>query len=143
MLMALSNIKSAIGIVLAIAIAGYIYWLTLEKQKFELENKDLVAEVASLKESVNRFDAALKESEDTINSIRADQAKLNKEKSELAIKNNQVQQDSQKLRQILAQHRLEFLAANKPGLIETRVNRGTKGVLDELEEITSSDSTSN
>ena len=37
---------------------------------------------------------------------------------------------------IFAEHDLKALAERKPGLIETRVNRGTQKVFDELERIT-------
>ena len=47
-----------------------------------------------------------------------------------------IRKEQQETIDIFAEHDLKALAERKPNLIETRVNRATKGVFDELEDIT-------
>lgn len=133
----LTAVKSSLTTVLIIAIAGAFLYLVIEKQQLELTNKDLTNELSGVKTQVLQLQSALSDSNHALATVKADQARLSVERSLLEQKNSQAKQDADKLRQLLARHRLEYLAANKPGLIESRVNNGTKEVLDEIESITS------
>lgn len=46
---------------------------------------------------------------------------------------------SNELRETLAKHDLEYLASMKPGLIESRINKGTASVFNAFKEVTSSE----
>ena len=49
-------------------------------------------------------------------------------------KNQQIEQEMNRYLDIFKRHNLSKLAAAKPGLIETRVNNGTKEVFDAIED---------
>ena len=49
-------------------------------------------------------------------------------------KNKQIEQEMNRYLDIFKRHNLSKLAAAKPGLIETRVNNGTKEVFDSIEQ---------
>jgi predicted RND superfamily exporter protein len=49
-------------------------------------------------------------------------------------KNQQIEQEMNRYLDIFKRHNLSKLAAAKPGLIETRVNNGTKEVFDSIEQ---------
>jgi hypothetical protein len=49
-------------------------------------------------------------------------------------KNQQIEQEMNRYLDIFKRHNLSKLAAAKPGLIETRVNNGTKEVFESIEQ---------
>jgi hypothetical protein len=53
---------------------------------------------------------------------------------DLQSRNQQIQQEMTRYLDIFKRHNLTKLAAAKPGLIEPRVNKGTKDVFDSIEE---------
>ena len=56
--------------------------------------------------------------------------------NELQAANAQSQKEVESIRKKFAKHDINVLSLRKPGLIEKIINRGTKGVLNDLEDIT-------
>lgn len=111
----------------AISVAGYIYYTTTQNTIEELS-----AQVATQA-------VAIELSNKTIIKLQ-DDAVLNENAYidlEYRYKISEEYQDS--LLDVLHKHDLTNLASKKPGLIESRVNEGTKNVLNDLERITSDD----
>ena len=52
----------------------------------------------------------------------------------IQLRNQEIEQDMSRYLDIFKSHNLTRLAAAKPGLIEPRVNKGTKDVFDSIEE---------
>jgi hypothetical protein len=60
--------------------------------------------------------------------------------SQLQIDNAESQREVETIRKKFAKHDMTVLSLRKPGLIEKIINRGTKGVLSDLEAITNTSS---
>ena len=56
--------------------------------------------------------------------------------NELQAENSQAQAEVESIRKKFSKHDMNVLSLRKPGLIENIINRGTKGVLSDLEAIT-------
>lgn len=105
------------------AIGGGAYWYYTSTQKTIL---DLTAQKALL-------EAANDSLNETLNTIR-EQSKFQQENAaELQKKIAESEAALNNLRGILIDHDLTHLALKKPGLIEKRVNDGTKEVFDAIE----------
>lgn len=73
--------------------------------------------------------------EKTNDAMRNQIAQQTKALSALAVEQQEIRKQSLRVAEIFSKHDLARLAALKPGLIENRVNAGTKAVLDELRAI--------
>ena len=116
-----------VSILLAIGIAGggYLYYINTQDtiSKLTAENTILVLAVQS--------------SEQTI-TILEEEAVANEEAySALEYRNKISEEYQDELLEILHKHDLTKLATAKPGMIEKRINEGTKKVFDDLESATS------
>lgn len=115
-----NSFSIAIILTLSIAGAGY-YKITqnkieeLEKlnMAFELRNQEQIAALESLQQDFQLQTEAL---------------------TEMSSKNQSIQSEMDRYLGIFKRHNLTKLAAAKPGLIETRVNKATKEVFDAIEE---------
>jgi hypothetical protein len=115
----------AIGIVVFATILFSARWYyTSTQATISQLNKDLAIATQAAQDNKQAFEAQAKS-----NAIQ--QVKAN----DLAVKNKQAESQVNDLREMLAEHRLEYLAANKPGLLETRTNRATQKVFDQLTEL--------
>ena len=116
------------GVIGGVGYGGYMYY------------KDTQERIAILTENNAKLEVAAQLQEETINTMIEDvqrNAELNKElQRELQIAEGYGDQ----LRATLQKHNLTHLANKKPGLIEKIINRGTKGVLSDLEAITNTSS---
>ena len=72
--------------------------------------------------------------EQTIESLQNDMALQGQSLLDLQKKNNEIQGEMNRYLDIFKRHNLTKLAAAKPGLIETRVNKATKEVFDGIEQ---------
>jgi len=114
-----------LGLAWLLTLGGsWVYW-NYSQEKIATLNQD-VASYKMAKESAEASLAALRED------IREQTKRLDQLGESLA----ENRRESEKLRDIFAEHDLEKLAKAKPGLIENRVNKGTKDVLRNLEELT-------
>ena len=103
-------------IVVLISICGFLYW----------QNSSL----ASLNQA---FELRDQEQKLTIETLQNDFEQQTKGLLDLQSKNQAIQLEMNRYLDIFKRHNLSKLAAAKPGLIEKRVNNGTKEVFDSIE----------
>ena len=80
------------------------------------------------------LEGAVATQEEAIKSLQNDFTLQTNSLLELQRKNQEIQQEMSRYLDIFKRHNLTKLAAAKPGLIEPRVNKGTKDVFDSIEE---------
>ena len=110
--------KVLIGIIVVMVLTTYLLWnenskLSALNQAFELRNQEQKLAIESLQNDFATQTEGL-----------------------LAIqsRNQEIEQEMSRYLDIFKRHNLTKLAAAKPGLIEPRVNKGTKDVFDSIEE---------
>lgn len=109
--------KILLGVIaVLISICGFLYW----------QNSSL----ASLNQA---FELRDQEQKLTIETLQNDFEKQTKGLLDLQSKNQAIQLEMNRYLDIFKRHNLSKLAAAKPGLIEKRVNNGTKEVFDSIE----------
>lgn len=92
------------------------------------ENKILTANNAKL-------ETAIATQEEAIKTMQNDFALQTTQLNELQKKSQAAQLEMNRYLDIFKRHNLTKLAAAKPGLLEPRINKGTKNVFDSIEEI--------
>ena len=80
------------------------------------------------------LESAVATQEEAIASLQNNFALQTSSLLDLQSRNQQIQQEMTRYLDIFKRHNLTKLAAAKPGLIEPRVNKGTKDVFDSIEE---------
>ena len=80
------------------------------------------------------LESAVATQEEAIASLQNDFALQTSSLLDLQTRNQQIQQEMTRYLDIFKRHNLTKLAAAKPGLIEPRVNKGTKDVFNSIEE---------
>jgi len=110
--------KVFIGIIVVMGLATYLLWnenskLSALNQAFELRNQEQKA---------------------AIESLQNDFAKQTEGLLVIQSRNQEIEADMSRYLDMFKRHNLTKLAAAKPGLIEPRVNKGTKDVFDSIEE---------
>ena len=108
-----------IGVILVLGFGSY----TLYQQ-----NQVLTANNAALEGAVATQEAAIK-------NMQNDFALQTKQLGELQQKSQATQLEMNRYLDIFKRHNLTKLAAAKPGLLEPKINKGTKNVFDSIEEI--------
>jgi|TARA_B100000123_G_scaffold270014_1_gene247197 hypothetical protein len=109
--------KVLLGVIaVLISICGFLYW----------QNSSL----ASLNQA---FELRDQEQKLTIETLQNDFEQQTKGLLDLQSKNQAIQLEMNRYLDIFKRHNLSKLAAAKPGLIEKRVNNGTKEVFDSIE----------
>tara|TARA_R100001510_G_C7640990_1_gene198626 strand:+ start:676 stop:1068 length:393 start_codon:yes stop_codon:yes gene_type:complete len=110
--------KVLLGVIaVLISICGFLYW----------QNSSL----ASLNQA---FELRDQEQKLTIETLQTDFEQQTKGLLDLQSKNQEIQLEMNRYLDIFKRHELSKLAAAKPGLIEKRVNNGTKQVFDSIEQ---------
>ncbi len=110
--------KIFIGIILVMSLATYLLWnqnskLSALNQAFEIRNQEQKLAIESLQNDFTlQTDSLL----------------------EIQSRNQKIQQEMSRYLDIFKRHDLTRLAAAKPGLIQPRINKGTKDVFDSIEE---------
>ena len=110
--------KVLIGIIVVLGLSTYLLWnenskLSALNQAFELRNQEQKLAIESLK---NDFTLQT----DSLLQIQS--------------RNQEIEQEMSRYLDIFKRHNLTKLASAKPGLIEPRINKGTKDVFDSIEE---------
>ena len=123
------QIRFWIGLSIILAIGGAVTYGYIEYRSMKSQLTTLEVENNSLSETVDRQNAML-------NRMREDQERLNDLNNDLIGRSIQAETRAQQLQSLLAEHDLEFLASERPGLIERRINDGTQQVFDDLERLT-------
>ena len=108
-----------IGIILVLSLGGY--WLYQENVTLKANNIALESAVATQEEAMK--------------TMQNDFALQTTQLTELQKKSQEAQKEMDRYMDIFRRHNLTKLGAAKPGLLEPRINNGTKDVFDSIEEI--------
>lgn len=115
--------KVSVGLAVLMALGGYGFYLYYEHTQERMQEQ--AAEIAlvrmaneNLADTVAKKDEALSRQIENLNRLNREVATIRKEAGDMA--------------ELLSRHDLRYLAAKKPGLIERRVNSGTKDVFNQL-----------
>jgi len=120
-------------IALILAGAGYAYHTTVVGQK-DLAIAQLEKNNVILKENTIKLETAFETAETARVQSEQNLQKQLKVIGELGEKNNAMQQEMDNYLSIFKRHDLTRLAKAKPGLIQPRINKGTKEVFRAIEE---------
>ena len=106
-----------IGIILVLGLGSWYLWN---------ENQTLAANNVKLEFAVEEQKAAF-------NAMKESYEKQGKSLQNLQRANARIEAEKDQYLEIFRKHNLDKLALIKPGLIETRVNNGTKAVFEDIE----------
>jgi hypothetical protein len=115
-------------ILLVMGGAGYVYY---EQTQRALAAKD--AELQTQKNLLNAFELREAEQQKTLEALQNNLQKTTESLNKLSTRNAEIEAEAQRYLAIFARHNLAKLAAAKPGLIETRINKGTSDVFRTIE----------
>ena len=105
------------GIILVLGLGGFF----LYNQNITLKNENTA------------LNFAVEEQKKTIEAIKESYETQGKALNQMASKNAEIEAEMNRYMDIFRRHNLNQLAVAKPGLIEKRVNNGTKEVFDSIE----------
>tara|TARA_B100000902_G_scaffold384430_1_gene424583 strand:- start:11289 stop:11684 length:396 start_codon:yes stop_codon:yes gene_type:complete len=108
-----------IGIIIVLSLGSY--YLYNQNQVLQANNAQLETAVAT--------------QEQAIATMQTDFALQTTQLNDLQKKSQEAQKEMNRYLDIFKRHNLTKLAAAKPGLLEPRINNGTKDVFDSIEEI--------
>ena len=120
-----SSIKIAMVVVLLAGAGGAFYYV----KKLQHDNEVLKINQVKLEEAVSEQQEVIAMQKESFEKIQTANAELNDKVAELNKAKNELQNK-------LAKHDLNFLAVEKPGLIQRIINKGSKDVLNEIETLT-------
>ena len=115
-------------ILIVMGAAGYVYYGQTQRA---LAAKD--AELQTQKNLLNAFEVREAEQQKTIDALQNNLQKTTESLNKLSTRNAEIEAEAQRYLAIFARHNLAKLAAAKPGLIETRINKGTSDVFRTIE----------
>ena len=113
-----------LGLVGGVVYGGYYYY------------KDTQARIQILTENNAKLEMATQEQEHTINTLVEDAAQFRELNKELNTKLEAAHDYKDELISKLRKHDLSRLSQQKPGLVEKRINNGTKKLFESFESIT-------
>ena len=113
-----------VGLVGGVVYGGYYYY------------KDTQSRIQTLTENNSKLEIATQQQEKTINTLVEDRKKFEELNNELQTKLDNANQYKDKLIDKLRKHDLAKLSMKKPGLVEKRINNGTKKLFRSLENLT-------
>ena len=118
-----------IGIVGAIGFGAKYYYDTTQNK------------IAVLQDSNAKLELVAETNQNTINQLQADNEKMNKLSGELQLELAEATKYKDELINKLQKHDLTRLSLKKPGLIEKRINNGTKKLFESFESLTGNTTT--
>ena len=118
-----------IGIVGAIGFGAKYYYDTTQNK------------IAILQDSNAKLELVAETNQNTINQLQADNEKMNKLSSKLQLELAEATKYKDELINKLQKHDLTRLSLKKPGLIEKRINNGTKKLFESFESLTGNTTT--
>ena len=122
---------AVIGLIGGVLYGGYYYY------------KDTQARIAVLTENSAKLEQATNTQKQTIDTLVEDATKYREFNKELNTKLEAANDYKNTLIDKLRKHDLAKLSLKKPGLVEKRINNGTKKLFKSLEELTGAPSDSN
>lgn len=123
--------KLLILILLIGGAGGYIYYMNTERTMAEMR-----AELVTSQNLISAFETREAEQTKTIEALQNNLQKTTEALNTMSTKNAEIEAEAQRYLSIFARHNLSKLAAAKPGLIETRINKGTTDVFRTIEKDT-------
>src|SRR5210317_2380814 len=120
--------KVLFGIIVAMGGVGYIYFQTTQGQI-----ADLNAQLQTQAGVITAFETRQAEQVRTIEALQNNLQKTTEALNTMSTRNQEIEAEAQRYLAIFARHNLSKLAAAKPGLIETRINKGTSDVFRVIE----------
>ena len=115
-----------IGTIVASLVGGAYVYVSWQSSEIQTLTKDNV-----------RLTEVAERSASAVRSMKAQVAKQRAENKELEAALNKSEETREEMLRIFRDHDLTNLATQKPGLIEKRINDGTRKAFDDLESITS------
>lgn len=122
------KVAGVLGLMLVLSVAGSAWYI----DRLQDEISVLKGNAIALETQINQQNEAIKQH---LAKVQQTQNQVNA----LTKKNQEAERQVAKLRDTFAKHDLDNLALAKPKLIETRVNKGTARVKNELVAITNPD----
>jgi outer membrane murein-binding lipoprotein Lpp len=119
------KLSAILGGLLLVSIAGSAWYIDR-----------LLDEISTLKGNQLILETEIQEQNRSIEIYKENAAKSQQEITLLTKKNQESMKEVNKLRDTFARHDLDELALAKPGMIQTRVNNGTKRVKEDLINLT-------
>lgn len=110
------------GIIVSMGVGGYLYY------------QDAEATIQELRALNMAYELKHQQQEAAIASLESDFALQTESLNQLTVRSQEIQQEMNRYLDIFKRHNLTRLAAAKPGLVEKRVNKGTKDVFDSIED---------
>lgn len=110
-----------IGVIITGALGGYYYYNSTQTELIELRQLNQAFELRDAQQ------------QEAITSLQNSYAVQTAALLDVQTKSQEIQQEMNRYLDIFKRHNLTKLAAAKPGLIETRANKGTKEVFDGIE----------
>lgn len=123
----------AMPLILVVAGGAYAYHTTTVS-KAEAKIARLEANAVVLKENVAKLDAAFESEKAARERSEQNLQTQLQAVSDLTEKNTEMQAEMDDYLSIFKRHNLTKLARAKPGLVEPRINKGTKDVFDAIEQ---------
>ena len=108
---------------------GYIYYNQTERTIAELK-----VEIISKQNLLTAYETREAEQEKTIQALQENLQKTTEALNTMSARNAEIEAEAKRYMAIFARHDLAKLAAAKPGLIETRINKGTSDVFRTIEQ---------
>ena len=112
-----------VGLVGGVVYGGYYYY------------KDTQSRIQTLTENNSKLEVATQAQEQTINTLIEDREKFEELNKELQTKLDKANQYRDTLIDKLRKHDLAKLSLKKPGLVEKKINNGTKKLFRSLESL--------
>ena len=113
-----------VGLVGGVVYGGYYYY------------KDTQSRIQTLTENNSKLEVATQQQEQTINTLIEDRERFDELNKELQVKLDKANQYRDTLIDKLRKHDLAKLSLKKPGLVEKKINNGTKKLFRSLESLT-------
>tara|TARA_R110000803_G_scaffold42426_6_gene90976 strand:- start:193 stop:588 length:396 start_codon:yes stop_codon:yes gene_type:complete len=113
------------GVILAMSITGYLFYTQV--------HKPLLGEMKQQAAVIAAQEIRQQEQIKTLEALQANFIKTTEALNVMSAKNAEIEAEQARYLGIFKRHNLTKLAAAKPGLITTRINRGTKNVFDSIE----------
>ena len=108
---------------------GFIYYNQTERTIAELK-----VEIISKQNLLTAYETREAEQEKTIQALQDNLQKTTEALNTMSARNAEIEAEAKRYMAIFARHDLAKLAAAKPGLIETRINKGTSDVFRTIEQ---------
>ena len=126
------QITALLGVALTVSVGSF----KLYYDKSEAEKETMAIQLRQAADNQAILESSIaKQNKELLDQEARTQAVLNRI-NVLSDENRQAQQEVESIRQKFAKHNMDTLSLRKPKLIEKIINKGTKGVLNDLEIIT-------